>query len=76
MKKLPRSSSPNSPTDVSQIPRGTPASWLTRWQLAADLHARLEMISSESNKLVLLRLVQRSRSREDLIRRYSNDSML
>ena len=76
MKKLPRSSCPNNASDVSQIPRGTPASWLTRWQLAARLTDRMEMISGQMDQGVLLRLVKRSRSIQDLIRRYSNDSML
>ncbi|GEM_PF-2748306 len=76
MKRSPNASSPNSAGEVSQIPRGTPPEWLTRWQLASNLRDRLEMIYGDTNHRYMLRLAQGSHSYRELIRRYSNDSML
>ena len=49
---------------------------LIRWQLAASLKDRMEMLSGSSDSQTLFRLAAHSRSVLDLIRRYSNDSML
>ena len=76
MKRLPNGSSPNSRHEVSQVPRGTPPLWLTRWQLAVSLQDRLEMIYGGSVRRTSMRLLTGSRSYQDLVRRYSNDSML
>ncbi|MBI3333649.1 MAG: hypothetical protein HYZ93_06120 [Candidatus Omnitrophica bacterium] len=60
------------------MPRGTPPAWLARWQLASNLRDRLEMIYGDvgMGRRSMLRLVQGSRNYRELIRRYSNDSML
>ncbi len=75
-KRLRNVSSPNDHRDESQVLRGTPPAWLTRWQLASRLRDRLEMIYGDSNHGYALRLTRVSRSYRDLIQRYSNDSML
>ncbi len=75
-KKSLSGSSPNSPHEVSAIPRGTPPEWLMRLQLAANLTDRLEMIHEPSDRRYVLKLAGRSVNLRDLIRRYSNDSML
>ena len=77
MKKLRNDSSPSQGHHRIEIPRGTPPQWLTRWQLAATLRDRLEMMEGGvANSHYMFRLALRSRSYLDLIRRYSNDSML
>ncbi len=49
---------------------------LIRWQLAANFKDRMEMLSGSSDSQTVFRLAAHSRSVLDLIRRYSNDSML
>ena len=72
-----KSSSPNSAPDVSQVPRGTPTATLTdRCEIASSLKDRLERITLCANPAYLIRLAEHSRAYRDLIRRYSNDSML
>ncbi len=74
-KRSPSGSSPNNSDDTSVVPRGTPSAWAVRWQLACRLKDRLEMIHGESPPHAL-RLARTSRSYQELIQRYSNDSML
>lgn len=57
-----------SPTEVD-IP-------MVRWQLASSLQDRLGIIYGRANPRYILRLVQQARNYQELIRRYSNDSML
>ena len=71
-----KSYSPNNAPDVSQVPRGTPPIPGTRWQLASTLQERLKMIYCGTDPRYVLRLAEQSRTYRDLIRRYSNDSML
>ena len=71
-----RSYSPNNAPDVSRVPRGTPAAPGAEWQLASTLQERLKMIYCGTDPRYVLRLAERSRTYRDLIRRYSNDSML
>lgn len=47
-----------------------------RWQLAASLKDRMEILSGSSDSQTAFCLAAHSRSVLDLIRRYSNDSML
>ena len=75
-KRSPSGSSPNRSDDISRVPRGTPSAWAVRWQLACRLKDRLEMIHGESKPPHVLRLARTSRSYQELIQRYSNDSML
>ena len=63
MKRLPRRSSQN---NFEMI----------RWQLAASLRDRMDLFSVHQDSQTLFRLAAHSRSVLDLIRRYSNDSML
>ena len=76
--RSPRSCSRNNVSDVSQVPRGTPAAGSSdRCQLASTLMKdRLERITLCANPAYLIRLAERSSTYRDLIRRYSNDSML
>ena len=76
MRRLQKSSSQNNRREVSPIPRGTPAAWLFRWQLATSLKDRLEMMSGRSDNRTVFRLAAHSGSILELIRRYSNDTML
>ena len=75
-KRSPSGSSPSRSNDVSRVPRGTPSAWAMRWQLACRLKDRLEMIHGEGNRPQMLRLARTSRNYQELIQRYSNDSML
>ncbi len=75
MNRLPRSCSPNSP-NTGPIPRGTPSRPGFRWEFATNFRDRLEVIYGESDPGYLLRFFRRSRNYRELIRRYSNDSML
>ena len=45
-----------------EVVRGTSPQWLTRWQLAASLRDRLEMMEGLPNSHYVFRLAQRSRS--------------
>ena len=76
MKRLPSGYSPNNARDVSQVPRGTPPAQLPRWHMAATLKDRLELIYGNTDVQYVLRLTKGSKSYRELIRRYSNDSML
>lgn len=49
---------------------------VTRWQYASNLQARLEVIYGDTDPRYVLRLARQSHNFRDLIRRYSNDSML
>ena len=72
-----KSSSPNSAPDVSQVPRGTPPGALAaRAGNASNLKDRLDRITGCADARYLMRLAEHSRTYRDLIRRYSNDSML
>lgn len=75
MSRLQKNFSPISP-NIGPIPRGTPASSGVRWEFATHFRDRLEVIYGDADPTVLLRLVRRSRNYRELIRRYSNDSML
>lgn len=75
MNKLPRSCSRINPSS-SPIFRGTPAQREIRWEFATHFRDRLEIIYGEANPGYLLRMIRRSRNYRELIRRYSNDSML
>ena len=72
-----KSSSRNNP-DVSQVPRGTPQAAVITVSGGnlSHLRDRLERITLSANPFYLIRLAERSRTYRDLIRRYSNDSML
>lgn len=59
-----------------QVPRGTPHTWFFRWQLALSLKDRLEMINGGGDNRRMMRLASHSTSIQELIRRYSNDTML
>ena len=76
MKRSPSGYSPNNARDMSQVPRGTPPAQLPRWQMATTLKDRLELIYGNSDVQYVLRLATGSRNYRELIRRYSNDSML
>ena len=76
MNRLQNGSSPNRWEEVSIVPRGTSPAWLTRWQLAATLKDRLEMIYGPTGRQPNVRLLQSSRNYRELVRRYSNESML
>ena len=71
-----KSYSPNNAPDVSRVPRGTPSAPGSEWQLASTLQERLKMIYCGTDPRYVLRLAERSRTYRDLIRRYSNDSIL
>lgn len=77
--RLLKSSSRTNAPDVSQVPRGTPpaGSAVDRCQIASNrMTDRLERITLCANPAYLIRLAERSSTYRDLIRRYSNDSML
>ena len=76
MSKLQKSCSPTPDSEGSQIPRGTPGSAGARLEFATHLQGRLEVIYGDADPRYLLRLAQRSGTYRELIRRYSNDSML
>ena len=67
MNRLQKNYSPNNSQDDS-----------TRWQYASSLQDRLQRISvfGDTDLRTMLRLASASRTYLDLIRRYSNDSML
>lgn len=65
-KVMSRSRKNYSPIDVPVV----------RWQLASNLEDRLGAITGRANPRTILRLVQQARTYQELIRRYSNDSML
>lgn len=73
-----RKSSSQSSPDVSQVPRGTPqAAVITVGsENLSNFRDRLQRITLNANPYYLIRLAERSRTYRDLIRRYSNDSML
>ncbi len=66
----------NNPTKRSQKKSSLNNLALVRWQLAANLKDRMEMLSGSGDSRTIFRLAAHSRSVLDLIRRYSNDSML
>ena len=76
--RLLKSSSRTNVPDVSQVPRGTPpAGSADRCRVASSrMTDRLERITLCANPAYLIRLAERSNTYLDLIRRYSNDSML
>ena len=76
--RSPRSCSRTNVSDVSQVPRGTPpAGSADRCRVASSrMTDRLERITLCANPAYLIRLAERSNTYLDLIRRYSNDSML
>ena len=75
MSKLLRNCSRISPNS-SPIFRGTPPRREIRWEFATHFRDRLEVIYGDAEPGYLLRLIRRSRNYRELIRRYSNDSML
>jgi hypothetical protein len=62
--------------NASPVLRGTPALLINRLGWATHLMDRLELIYGNADSRTLLCLAQRSRTYRELIRRYSNDSML
>jgi hypothetical protein len=75
--RSPKSCSRTNSPDVSQVPRGTPPAGLAdRCRITSNLQDRLERITLCANPAYLIRLAERSSTYRDLIRRYSNDSML
>ena len=80
MNKSPKNSSSNARRQkpALAVSRGTPSTWLFRWQLALSLKDRLEMISGggDGNGRTMVRLASNAHSIRELIRRYSNDTML
>ena len=72
-----KNSSPTSAPDVSQVPRGTPpGARAARAGNASNVKGRLDRITGCADPRYLMRLAEHSRVYRDLIRRYSNDSML
>ena len=72
-----RSCSRTDSPDVSQVPRGTPpAGSAGHCRIASSQKDRLEQITLCANPAYLIRLAEQSGTYRDLIRRYSNDSML
>lgn len=61
---------------ASLVPRGTPVPLVNCLALATHLVDRLELIYAEADPRLLLRLAWHSQTYRELIRRYSNDSML
>lgn len=76
MSRSRKSCFPNNGEMVCPVPRGTPGSSGVRLEFATHLQDRLEVIYGNSDPRYLLRLAQHSRTYRELIRRYSNDSML
>ena len=75
--RFPRNCSQNrSVPDLSQVPRGTPPPGAFPLELASSMKDRLEVIYGDTDPRYVLRLARASRTYRDLIRRYSNDSML
>ena len=64
------------PAMVPNTARNTPHTWLVRWQLALSLKDRLAMINGGGNSQTMMRLASSSASIQELIQRYSNDTML
>lgn len=76
MSKSRKNCYPIDDSEGSLIPRGTPGSSGILLEFATHLQDRLQVIYGDADPRYLIRLAQRSRTYRELIRRYSNDSML
>ena len=76
MNRSRKNSSPISRPDVFEVPRGTPLGQGKRYQYAANLRDRLQVIYGDADPWYVLRFACGARTYRELIRRYSNASML
>ncbi len=76
MNKSQNGSSPNSRKKGSKASEGESSPDDLRWQFASSMQDRLEMLTGRADPRYVLSLAARSHSLRELIRRYSNDSML
>ena len=76
MKRSRNGSSPNKRSRNPRMEWGTPQASGVRLWFASNLTDRLMRISGHPNPRYIIRLAKYSLSYRELIRRYSNDSML